>query len=156
VVSTCQKLIILDIQGLETRYSYESSKRLVDLVCLAYQKDKSSKTVPMYSTSPGCTASNILDGYLPIWIHWCLLLIIRTVFGIRQVNLGDNCVAAMMFLINVVSKEGGIDMGVKYCSESSRFGDSIVTFEKIQESEVGEADKAYRCCLVKMREGMRS
>jgi hypothetical protein len=107
----------------------------------------------MYSTSPGCAASNILNGYLPVWIHWCLLFIIRTVFGIRQVNLGENCVAAMLYLIKNVSKEGSLeDMGVKYCSESSRFGESIVTFEDIRESEDGEAEKAYTYCLEKVKE----
>lgn len=134
-----------DIQGLKTRYSYESSKRLVDLICLAHMRHE--YTIPMYSTSPGCVPSNILNGYLPVWIHWCLLFFIRVAFGISQVNLGDNCVAAMMYLIKASSEaENQVPREIKFCSESTRLGSSLVTLEELKESTVGEADRAYEYC----------
>lgn len=61
------KFSIDDIQGLQTRHSYESSKRCIDLITLGSHERYSN--VAIYCTSPGCVASNILDGFLPVWVH---------------------------------------------------------------------------------------
>ncbi|KAJ3374420.1 hypothetical protein HDU92_000931, partial [Lobulomyces angularis] len=127
-----------DYQAIHTRYSYESSKRLVDLIALG-NSVKYNQSTPVYTTSPGCVASNILQGLIPLWLHIFVLLVMRVFFGIKEINLEkSNSCSALMYLIN---SDKINNQELKYLSGSSRLGKGFVYLEHIEEKERDEAVK---------------
>lgn len=137
IMSDSHYLSMKDIELLESRNSYEGSKRLVDLLHMATYRDLSRKGIKQYLVHPGIFLSYSFYQYLNwfTYIGMLMLFYMARLLGSKWHNIDGYKAANAPIYVTQKSVSLDVDpLDVKYGSSTDLFGKEYITRTKVEDS----------------------